>query len=744
MRTLITVLAMAALAAIPSAAIPAPAVPAAVNNISMFPGLERYTGSARYSAAPAALNFNDDGSTYLQLTADGQRIVKYDTRTGREVETLLDLSHTRETTLSNIQGYTISPDGSKIMVYRNKRMIYRRSFSAEYYVYEMRSRLLRPLSTEHLRQQAPIFSPDGRMVAFVAENNIYIKKLDYQTEIPVTTDGAVNQVINGVPDWTYEEEFSTSCSMTWAPDNLNLCYLRYDESKVPLYSFPLYEGACDAMPQYALYPGSFTYKYPVAGQPNSVVTVRSYDVETRKTKEIDLKSPSVEYIPRLSYAYSAERLLVVTLNRAQNRMEIFSVNPKSTVTRSILVEESKAWIPTEAYENLTLKPDGFVVFSSRTGYAHLYKYSYAGSLTSTITSGNFDVTAYYGYNERNKCHYFQSAVTGPLNRVISRIDPKGIRTDLSPADGTAGATFSPDMAYYTMNYSNTTTPPVYTLHSSAEKPDRSIKVLEDNSAVASRFANEPRKEFFTMQSEGVTLNGWMLKPADFDASRRYPVVMYQYSGPGSQQVVNNWRIDWANYYASRGYIVACVDGRGTGARGYEFMTCTYKNLGHYETIDQVNAAQYMASLPYVDADRIGIHGWSYGGYETLMAASAADAPYAAAVAVAPVTDWRYYDTIYAERYMLTPGENADGYISSAPLNRVANVHCPLLVMTGTADDNVHFLNTVQYVAKTQMAGGWCDLLFFPNMNHFINGCDDYTIVYARMLDYFDRNMPARR
>lgn len=742
MRTLLTALTLTACTMLPAAA-SAQTAPY-TNNITAYQGIQRYTGPERYAHAPSAFNFTADGASYLELSRDRKRIVRYDTRTGKELETLMDLEHTRETTLKAIDGYTVSPDGSKILVRRKTKYIYRHSYDAEYFVYEMRTRLLRPLSTDHQRQQAPLFSPDGRMVAFVAGNNIYIKKLDYQTEIAVTTDGAPGQVINGIPDWTYEEEFTTSSSMTWSPDNLTLCFIRYDESKVPLYSFPLYEGACDAMPQYALYPGSFTYKYPVAGQPNSVVSVRSYDIETRKLKDISLPNPSLEYIPRISYAYSPDRLLVVTLNRAQTRMEIFSVNPRSTVARSIFVEQTDAWLPTETYENLTLRPDGFVVMSSRTGYAHLYQYSYAGALTATITSGDYDVTAYYGYNERTKSHFYQSAMTGPLNRVVSKVDAKGKRTDLSPTEGTGAATFSPDMSFYTLSYNSVNTPPRYELHSTAERPDKAIKVLEDNKALAEKYAAEPRREFFTMESDGVTLNGWMLKPADFSASHRYPVVMFQYSGPGSQQVLNRWSVDWANYYASRGYIVACVDGRGTGARGYKFMTCTYKNLGHYETIDQVNAAKYMAALPYVDANRIGIHGWSYGGYETLMAASHPDAPYAAAVAVAPVTDWRYYDTVYAERYMLTPGENAEGYAASAPLNRTANVKCPLLIMTGTADDNVHFSNTVQYVAKTQMGGGWCDMLIFPNMNHFINGCDDYTIVYARMLDYFERNMPAGR
>ncbi|MDE7471262.1 MAG: DPP IV N-terminal domain-containing protein, partial [Paramuribaculum sp.] len=319
----------------------------AANNISAYEGLEKYTGAARYPAAPRALNYTADGSTYLQMSEDGKRIVKHDTRTGKELETLMDLTHTRETTLESIQGYQLSPDGSKILVYRNRRSIYRRSFDAEYYVYEIRSRILKPLSTDHPRQRAATFSPNGRMVAFVADNNIYLRKIDYWTEVAVTTDGSYNRIINGVPDWTYEEEFSTAASMTWSPDNRNLCFLRYDETEVPLYSFPLYEGACDAMKQYALYPGEFTYKYPVAGQKNSVVTVHSYDVETRKVKKIDLPGLQTEYIPRITYAYSPDRLIIVTLNRNQTRMEIFSANPMSTVVKSLLVEESADWLSTD-------------------------------------------------------------------------------------------------------------------------------------------------------------------------------------------------------------------------------------------------------------------------------------------------------------------------------------------------------------------------------------------------------------
>ena len=702
------------------------------------PDIDRYLGNDRYASAPKAFTYMPDGAYYMQLSPEANKVVKYDTRTAKEVETILDLTHTRETTIDRIEGFRMSPDGSKLLVWRNAKSIYRRSFDAEYYVYELRTRILTPLSTERQRQQAPIFSPDGRMIAYVSANNIYLKKLDFGTEVAVTTDGKKNSVINGVPDWTYEEEFTTSMSMTWSPDNTTLCYLKYNETEVPMFTFPLYEGYCHPDKAYALYPGSFTYKYPVAGQPNSVVTVHSYDIDNRKTKQIELPDSRIEYIPRIAFAYSADRLIVTTLNRAQNRMELYSVNPKSTVVRSLLVEQyDKAWLSEATYEDIHYYPDFFVITSSRTGYDHLYQYSYSGTLMQPITSGDYDVTAYYGYDATRGCHYYQSTSTGPINRMVSRIDRKGKITDLTPASGTASATFSPDMAFYTVRFTDTRTPATYTLYTADGKQ---VKVLEDNAALKARYADLPGREFFTMQSDGVTLNGYIVKAPNFDASKKHPVVMFQYSGPGSQQVLNQWSVGWMEWYAARGYVIVCVDGRGTGGRGRAFMDVVYKNLGHYESIDQVAAARYAASLPYVDSNRIGIHGWSYGGYETLMASSMPDAPYAAAVSVAPVTDWRYYDTVYAERYMLTPQENEDGYRKSAPLNKVRDVKCPLLIMHGTADDNVHFSNAVEYVGRMEGAGRWCDFLLFPNMDHSIAGCGSQKVVYARMLDYFDRNM----
>ena len=687
-------------------------------------------------STPASVSvvFMPDGVNTVEQTSDCKRLVLRDIASGKEGETLFDVTHTRETTIPDFEGFTVSPDGSKVMVWRNTKMIYRRSFDAEYYVYEVRSRILRPLSVEHPRQRIPLFSPDSRMVAFVADNNIYAAKLDYNTCVAVTTDGKANEIINGATDWTYEEEFTLTQGMTWAPDNLTLCYLRFDESRVPMYSLPLYEGTCNRMEQYSLYPGWMNYKYPVAGEPNSVVTVHSYDVETRKTKQVDLPGAMAYYIPRIEYGPDASKLLVATLNRDQNRYEIFVCNPKSTVSKSVYVEESKAWIESAAYENLYVGANSFVVSRSDADYTRYYEYSYTGSELRCTTPGDHDATAYYGSDAAGN-HYFQAAAPTPKDRTIYRLDKKGAVTALTPDHGTANADFAPGCTHMVLNYSNVTTPPVYTLNRADGKQ---LRTLEDNKEYAERAGRMTAdKEFFSFRTpEGIELNGYVVKPRNFSQSKKYPVVMSQYSGPGSQSVLDKWTLDWEAYFANNGFVVVCVDGRGTGGRGTAFRTAVYKQLGHYETIDQVAAARYAGSLPYADASQIGIYGWSYGGYEALMCASADDCPYAAAVAIAPVTDWRFYDTVYTERYMLTPQQNERGYADASAINRILHLDCPLLMMYGTADDNVHPANTLQYVSTLQSAGMLCDMFVFPNMNHSINGCNARAVVYGRIFEYF--------
>lgn len=717
------------------ASAPAVAVNAANSSVDIK-ALARYVYPANRPAS-VDMTFMPDGLTYLSVSDDGKSIVSYDTATGKQVATVLDVTHTRESSIDYIGGFSISPDGSKLLVYTTKTPIYRYSFEADYYVFEINRNILKPLSTEHPRQQAPLFAPNGRMVAFVAGNNIYVKKLDYNTEVAVTTDGEANRVINGVPDWTYQEEFATQCSMVWAPDSETLCYLKYNETDVPVYTLQLYEGTCDPKPQYAAYPGSVSFKYPVAGKPNSVVTLHSYDVDNRKVKNIPMTDSRIEYIPRIVYGGDATQLVVTTLNRDQNRMEMYVVNPKSTVLRSIYVEESKTWILPESYEKTVYTPAGFTLMSARSGYTHLYRYTYSGQLVKQITNGDYDVTDYYGAASDGTV-YFQSTVSGPVNRVVCSIDVKGRMNRLSSDDGSASMIPTPTLNFYVLNTNSVTTPPVYTLYKA--NGGKKLRVIEDNASYAARYSGESQKEFFTFSNDGYTLNGYILKPSGFNASKKYPVIMYQYSGPGSQTVLNRWRMDWDYYFAREGYVVMCVDGRGTGGRGREFMDVVYKRLGYYETIDQIAAARYAASLPYVDPSRIGICGWSYGGYETLMAASHSDAPYAAAVAIAPVTDWRYYDTVYTERYMLTPQQNAEGYDAGSPLEHAGNLKCRLLIMAGTADDNVHPCNTMQYVSVLQSEGLMCDMWLFPNMNHSINECNARAMVYAKMLDYFNRNL----
>lgn len=690
-------------------------------------------------AASVSLNFMPDGLTYVKLSADGKKIEQFDVDSGKLVGTLLDVTTTRgDRKLDVIKAFTVSDDGTKMLVYEKSEQIYRRTFRAEYFIYDVKRNTLKPLSVNHPMQQSPVMSPDGRMVAFMAaDNNIYIHKIDYGTEVAVTTDGKVNEIINGVPDWTCEEEFSTSRSMEWAPDNSMLCYLKYDESQVPAFSFAMYEGACNPMTQYALYPGNFTYKYPVAGEANSRVSLHSYDVDTRKTKDITLPAEDIEYIPRIHFSPKADKLIALALNREQNRLDFYAVNPRSTVVTQIHQERSNTWVRPEVYQSVAYEQNGMVIFSDRTGWSHLYRIDYNGNDLGALTEGEYDVTAYYG-TLPDGSYYYQSAKNGAINRVITKVNARKKKvTDVSPAVGWAVASFSPTGAHYVMNHSSAQEPPVYTLVSSAK--ESVVRVLEDNAAVKAKFANVAQKEFFTFNSAGNDLNCWMIKPVDFDESKRYPVVIYQYSGPGSQEVTNRWSIDWMQYFAEQGYIVACTDGRGTGARGRDFEQCVYKNLGYYETKDQVAFLEYLQGLPYVDAKRVGIFGWSYGGYETLMAASSG-APYAAAVAVAAVTSWRFYDTIYAERYMNTPQANPDGYEKSAPLSCVNKLKCPLLLMSGTADDNVHMSNSIEYLAEMINQNRWPELLLFPNMNHSIYGCNTRAVVYSRMLEFFNRNI----
>lgn len=703
---------------------------------SQYPGLEKYVYPGNSPASAPEMTFMPGNTTYAVLSDDGKRILLKDIATGNDAGVLLDIDNTREAKINAIESFIVSPDGGKVMVRTSTTPIYRRSVKGSHYVYEVRSRILRPLSEIHKTQQSPIFSPDSRMVAFVDSCNIFVKKLDYNTEVAVTRDGAPGKVINGVPDWTYEEEFSTTCSMAWSPDSQTLSYLRYDEEKVPMYTLPIYAGVCDSRAEYELYPGSFSYKYPVAGEPNSTVTLRSYSIDNRKDWAVPLSDSRIEYIPRIAYGPTSDRLMVVTLNRDQNRMEIFSVNPRSTVSSSILVEENKkAWLDPATYSDIAWLPESFVILSSRTGYLHLYEYSYQGALLSTVTSGEWDVTSFCGYDTKRQLWWIQSTKGGPENRVLSKIDRKGKITDVGPADATASARFTPDMERMVMTVSSSSEAPVVTLRNTDGKV---LRTLVDNKAYAAAYADAPRREFFRINANGSELCAMVVKPAGFDPSKSYPLILNQYSGPGSQEVLNIWRPDWTLYFAQKGYVVLTVDPHGTGGRGRDFMDVVYRNLGQRETADLCAAVRtFCADNSWADSSRIAVFGWSFGGYEALMCATEPSNPFKAAVAVAPVTSWRLYDTAYTERYMLTPGQNPEGYRRSAPLERVSGLSSRLLMMWGTADDNVHPANSLEFISALEAQGKWADMLVFPNENHLIKGCGLREVVYARMLSFLD-------
>ena len=585
-------------------------------------------------------------------------------------------------------------------------------------------------------EEIATLSPDGCRVAYVKANNAYVLDLATGVTTQLTHDGAKNKVIYGVPDWVYQEEFGILNSFTWSPDSRTLAFIRWDESQVPMYSMTMYEGDCNADSSRALYPGSFDYKYPVAGQPNSLVNVVTCDVTSGAVHTLNQQW---DYIPHLAFARN-DALMVMTLNRTQNDLHIWRMNPADQSLADVYHDTSDTWIDSELARSVTYTERFLVIPSERSGYSQLYQYDIDnGRLLRQLTDGKEPVTAYYGHDSKRGLFFYQ-CTSGPLNRVVRCVDGKGSVSDVEGRDGTNRAAFSSDFAYHIHTFSDAGTPPQYRIVRTRD--GRQMRNLEMNGEYASRYLapDVPKREFVTCQSDGYTLNGYWIKPADFDPGKKYPVIMSQYSGPGSQQVLNSWKMDWETWFAMQGYVVACFDGRGTGARGKAFESVTYQNLGHYETIDQVAAARYMASQPWVGAGHIGIWGWSYGGYMTLMALSEPGHPFAAGVSIAPVTSWRFYDTIYAERFMRTPQENADGYDRSAPLSRIENLKGDLLIMFGSADDNVHIINSMQYIAKLHGQKSQFEMMVYPNMNHSINGCDVREPLYQRVLDFFNRKL----
>ena len=688
-----------------------------------------------------------DGEHYTQISKDHKRIVKYSFKTGKEVATIFDVATARNHKLKNFDDYIMSPDESLILIQTETKPIYRRSFTAVYYIYNVRNRTLEPLSNNG-PQQVPLFSPDSHQIAFVRNNNIYLIKLLFgNSESQVTKDGEYNKVLNGIPDWVYEEEFSYNRAFDFSADSKMIAYVRFDESQVPMYSFPWYKGMAPEKTEYTTYPGSYDYKYPKAGVVNSKVSVHSFDIKSRVTRKMELPVDSDGYVPRIKFTDDPEKLAIMTLNRHQNRFDLYMANPRSAICKVAIRDEAEQYIKEQAYSDIAFYPEHIVMMSERDGYNHLYLYTIGGNLVKQITKGEFEVKDFLGWDQKANVFYYTSNEGSPLRTAVYKIDGKGKKTKLSTRTGTNSALFSKNLNYYINTYSSAQTPTLITLNNNK---GQEMVTLLDNKELKSKTAqlNTPTKEFFSFKtSEGVELNGWMMKPANFNPSKKYPVIMHQYSGPGSQQVLDKWGIgsfgDGGMFEAvmcDKGYIMVCVDGRGTGGRGAAFEKCTYLSIGVKEATDQAEAAKYLSTLPYVDGSRIGIWGWSYGGYNTLMSMSEGSGAFKAGVAIAAPTDWRFYDSVYTERFMRTPKENGDGYQASSAISRASKLKGKLLLIHGSADDNVHLQNFMEYSEALVQANIQFDTQIYTNRNHSIFGGNTRNHLMNRVANFFLQNL----
>lgn len=680
--------------------------------------------------------------TYARISQDGERVVCCSFKTGKELSVLFDVKNTMGCKIDGFDDYVLSPDGKRMLIQTKTERIYRRSFKADFYIYNIESRRLDRLSDGD-KQQIPTWSPDGQQVAFVREGNIFLVKLLYDNaEIQVTKDGKFNEVINGLPDWVNEEEFGFNSALTFNADGTMICWLRYDESKVKTYSLEMYKGMKPAKEEYDTYPGFYSYKYPKAGEDYSTVSAWSYDIKSHKINRLQVPLDADGYMPRIKPTNDPMRIVVYTMNRHQDDLCLYAVNPRSTVAQLIIKEHVDKYVREEAMEGVKFVGDKILLPSDRSGYTKLYIYNMNGQLQRTIGDGNYDITSVYGYDPKTGDVYYQAAALGATDRQVYVTHKNGKTVRLTDREGWNTAFFSGDFQYFVNTWSDYNTPYVFTTRT---RDGKLINTIEDNKAVkqlVSDYGFCKREPFSFTTSEGVVLNGWMVKPKDFDANKKYPVIMHQYSGPGSQQVTNSWSAGsmgqggaFDSYLAQEGFIVVSVDGRGTGGRGSEFEKCTYLNLGNLESKDQVETALYVGTLPYVDKDRIGIWGWSYGGFNTLMSMSEGRGVFRAGVAIAPPTNWKYYDSVYTERYMRTPKENPDGYTTN-PIERAPKLHGALLICHGTADDNVHPQNTYEYSEALVQADKDFRELFYTNRNHSIFGGNTRNHLLRQVAQFF--------
>ncbi|MDD4992749.1 MAG: S9 family peptidase [Paludibacter sp.] len=691
---------------------------------------------ARNIDMPQSMN---DGENYT-LLVNNKAVVKYNYKTGATVDTIFSVTGVKNCPIKQISGYEFSPNENKLLVYTNKKYRYRRTFTADYYVYDIKRKEIAPLS-DNGSQEVPLFSPDSRYIAFARENNLYLKKLDFNTESAITTDGQFGSIINGTPDWVYEEEFEQTRYFEFSPDSKMVAFVRFDESKVPEYSFPVYLNK--SKDELNTYPTFSKFKYPKAGENNSVVSVCVYDDYYKNIKTMKLGEAGEDfYIPRIKWTNSVDQLAIFKLNRNQNQLDMFLTNPKSTLSKLILRQTDKYYVDYENIDFTRFAGDNqtFIAVSEKDGYRHAYQYGINGTVIKQLTKGNWDITNIYGFDEKKQILYYQSAEVSPMQRDVYSIDLKGKKTRLTDGKGTHNASFNSTLSYFVDNASSLETPNIITLRTNT---GALVRTLESNAALSSQFKslNLPKKDFFNFTtSENVKLNGWMIKPTNFDPNKKYPVLQVQYSGPNSQQVLDSWHIDWEYYLATQGYVVVCVDGRGTGARGAEFRKCTYEQLNVLETKDQVETAKYLGNQSFIDKDRIGIWGWSYGGTMSLFCMTTGEKVFKAGIAVAPVTDYRLYDTAYAERFMRRPQENFNGYDKSSALLRADKLQGNLLIIHGSADDNVHAQNTMLFIDKLVAADKQFEMQIYTDKNHSILGQQTRRHLYTRMSDFLFKNL----
>ncbi len=677
---------------------------------------------------------NGDFYTILNHNSYGTYMDKYDYKTLEKLETLVlgkDLEG-----IKSFDDYTFNQNETKVIIGVDLQPIYRHSKKGRYYVYDLSRKALEMIS--ELNIQEPTFSPDGNKIAFVHNNNIYIKDLLSKETIQITTDGEKNKIINGITDWVYEEEFSFVRAFEWNPASNKLAFIRFDETEVPEYSMDIYGKN--------LYPSQQTFKYPKAGEKNSKVGIHLYDLENLEKYELDLKSYKLYYIPRMQWTHEADQLVITTINRHQNNLNLISYQADKKEATLLLNEKDAAYV--DIKEDLTFLYDNSFIWSSeRDGFNHLYHYDSKGKLKNQITTGDWEVTEYYGYDRKSKKVFYQSTEEGSINRSIYSIDISGKKKKkLSRFVGVNSAAFSNSFNYFVNTYSSATTPTVYTLVDTQTGTE--LKEIKNNLNLAERHNeyNLPTKEFSTLQTVNGEFNMWMIKPKDFDPNKKYPLLMFQYSGPGSQQVANRWnnpmRHDyWHLMLSQKDYIIACVDGRGTGFKGRDFKKVTYKELGKYEIEDQIESAKELGKRNYIDQNRIGIWGWSYGGFMSSLAITKGADVFKMAIAVAPVISWRYYDSVYTERYMQTPQENASGYDDNSPVNFADLLKGDYLLIHGTGDDNVHVQNSMQMINALIEANKEFDFFAYPDRAHGISkGRNTRLHLFKKMTTFIDRSL----